>query len=135
WLFALPPGERGKIGIAIDVLLPHVLPAIEQEYGKGNCNQSAEEGAKRPIACLVVIHRRLRSFGPKPNACAGCRFLRTAPREIAAALWRFAEASKSNKQLGTGGAAGGALRAGVEGRCAGGNPTHQRRKPPSGRRH
>jgi len=103
WLFALPLRDRGKIGIAIDGLFAHVLPAIEQEYGKGNSNQSAEEGAKHPIASLVVVHHRLRSFGRKPNACAGCGFLRTEPLEIAAALWRLAEAS--NKQLGTGGAA------------------------------
>jgi hypothetical protein len=103
WLFALSLRDRRKVGIAIDGLFAHVLPAIEQEYGKGNSNQSAEEGAKHPIACLVVVHHRLRSFGRKPNACAGCGFLRTEPLEIAAALWRLAEAS--NKQLGTGGAA------------------------------
>src|SRR6185295_3569209 len=93
WLFALPLRDRGKIGIAIDGLFAHVLPAIEQEYGKGNSNQSAQEGAKRPIACLVV-HHRLRSFGRQPNACAGCRFLRREPLEIAATLWRLAGAAR-----------------------------------------
>src|SRR6266403_1065360 len=34
WLFALPRRDRGKIGIAIDGLFAHVLPAIEQEYGE-----------------------------------------------------------------------------------------------------
>src|SRR5690349_7516377 len=70
-LFALALSDRRKIGIAIDGLLAHVLPAIEQEYGKRDGNQCTEYGAKRPVPCLVVVHRPLRSFGLMENACVG----------------------------------------------------------------
>src|SRR5215831_5973467 len=67
-LFPFPRGDRGQISVAVDGLFAQVFPATEQEYCESDRDQCAEDGAKRPIPCPVVVaHHQLRSFGLRPT--------------------------------------------------------------------
>src|SRR5262249_57285100 len=82
--------DRGKVIVAVDGLLAHVLAAVEQEEGERYSDHRSEEGAKLPVGCPVVGHQEppiIRTHGA--NACLGSRFLRrTDARGTAADLWR-----------------------------------------------
>src|SRR5262245_33049740 len=77
WLLILPRGDRRKIGIAVDGFLPHVLPAIEQEYRECERHKGAEDGAKGPDRCPVVVHHHSDYLNvrptpmPVPGSCGG----------------------------------------------------------------
>src|SRR5215468_9369513 len=82
--------DRGKVIVAVDGLLAHVLAAVVQEEGERYSDHRSEEGAKLPVGCPVVGHQEppiIRTHGA--NACLGSRFLRrTDARGTAADLWR-----------------------------------------------
>jgi hypothetical protein len=58
----IPPqsGEAGDElaisgGVAVDRLLAYMLAAAEQEYGEGDSDQCADNGAKLPVPCLLSV--------------------------------------------------------------------------------
>jgi hypothetical protein len=50
-----PGCDRWKIGVAVDRLLAYMLAAAEQEYGEGDSDQCADNGAKLPVPCLLSV--------------------------------------------------------------------------------
>jgi hypothetical protein len=52
--------NRGKISVAVDGFLAEMFPATEQKYGKGNRNQSTQDGTQASARFTVVRHGHLR---------------------------------------------------------------------------
>src|SRR5262245_49945987 len=73
--------DRGKVIVAVDGLLAHVLATVEQEEGERQGDHRSEEGAKLPVGCPIVSHQEPPIIRTRrANACLGPRFLRPTGR-------------------------------------------------------